>query len=959
MKSGKIIQKEVVQLSPDYSCTFISYTNGILETIPEGVPDREAFLHFIEKRKHFLLISGMAEKPIIEIKCYGKTISSINRELRTIFSDHLKTETESGNLKGFFAYDTPFYVGFLFKAGVLLMNPVVPIQCVSTRDKAWNMAVSLSKNKRMTLPHKIKAMIPEIVNTAVNLFQNKQIGADTISEQDISELFSFITSISWKAISSKNKKVDFPENHPFFPVYMSLYLLMQDFESILKSKIEVENKLKIRSEIANLRANIWRTGQLSDLKESELINSIIMKAGSSFKTGRIIYSLINSDLSSECVSEWCDSTRSSVLGRYFPPNIAIYLKENNHSINHPELILNDSASNTVLGEFQNTEKLESAVIIPLIIDGKMKGWFSFEDCHKLFGEIFFQEVTVIATEIVMIITTYLEQRNSRKALENIKSELELRVIERTSELRGINSQLMEAMEKLRSVSEIKSRFLANMSHEMRTPLNGIIGFAEIIENSSNAIQSGDYAHTIKKESNRLLKLINQLLDLSKIEAGKMEIDLSDFSLKELLDNTVKTFRVLCDKKHLDFKFNYSENMPVFLSGDSMKLHQVLVNLLGNAVKFTETGHISLEVKPVEIHEDILTISFIVEDTGIGIPTDGIDRIFEDFVQLDSSITRKFGGTGLGISLSRKFVNLMGGELEFSSEEGKGSKFWFLLPFKTVEKSAMETSRLRSMKTEFTDLSDVNILYAEDYITNQEIVRHFIHQHNGNLTIVDTGIKALEAIENIKNFDIVLMDIQMPELDGFGTTIKLREKYRIDELPIIGLTANAFQKDIDDCLKCGMNDVLTKPFSSIQLINIISRYLPKIRINQNKPVTLPTDPESQGSDLPLNFMAFLDKVGGNKAAASKIINGFTEKLESQFDELAISLNEKNSSQVSLIAHSIKGGALTVCALPLSNSAREIEILSKQKIPVKSELIKSLHREIQILREYVLISSNEWE
>lgn len=407
------------------------------------------------------------------------------------------------------------------------------------------------------------------------------------------------------------------------------------------------------------------------------------------------------------------------------------------------------------------------------------------------------------------LNSLLEERKKYQAL------LERRVQERTAELEG-------AVEEARAANQAKGDFLARMSHEIRTPMNGIMGFAEITRDSQNLEEVKNYTNTIISESEKLLILINQLLDLSRIEAGGVQLEIAPFNLKELLQSIERMFLPLAAEKKIEFKLkqDFTDN-AVALQGDAFRIRQILVNLVGNAIKFTDEGYVQLSAIQTYQNENTREYLFIIEDTGKGIAPEKQNHIFESFVQEDTSITRQYGGTGLGTAISRSFVELMDGEIGLESEPGIGTSFWFSIRLPVSGASLKEISRNKVQGGDIR-FPGARVLLAEDYMPNQEVVKNFLKDSLVDLSIVADGVQACELLEK-EEFDLILLDIHMPRLNGYSVAEYIRQDLEKDTI-IVGLTADGYQQVQDKCREVGMNDFLTKPIRKGKLLECLNHWL---------------------------------------------------------------------------------------------------------------------------------------
>ncbi len=383
--------------------------------------------------------------------------------------------------------------------------------------------------------------------------------------------------------------------------------------------------------------------------------------------------------------------------------------------------------------------------------------------------------------------------------------------------RVLQDQLERTIEEAEKASQTKSKFIASLNHELRTPLNGVMGMANLLMDTQLDERQRQYVETILTSTNMLLTLVNDVLDVSKIASGKLEIEKVEFNLITILSNTQNILKSLTVSKGLDFSYEVASDVPVNLIGDQVRLQQILVNLINNAIKFTDQGYVKVLVQLNSTDSDHVVLHFRVSDTGIGIPAEVIPKLFQDFTQASASTVRTYGGTGLGLSICKKLVALMGGDIGVQSSMDKGSTFWFTLPFPTA--AAVSENTLLDQNV---NLSHLNVLVAEDNIINQQVIQGILQNLGQTVTIAKNGVDALAQLEQDK-FDLIFMDINMPEMDGIVATQKIRALDDKKELPVVAFTADTMTTSKQEFMDMGFTDVASKPIIKQEIIDILTRY----------------------------------------------------------------------------------------------------------------------------------------
>lgn len=502
-------------------------------------------------------------------------------------------------------------------------------------------------------------------------------------------------------------------------------------------------------------------------------------------------------------------------------------------------------------------------------------------------------------------------------------------------------ELIKAKELAEQSATMKAQFLANMSHEIRTPLNAIIGMANLLSSTPLEEKQQRFLKGIQSASEHLLVLINDILDFSKIEAGKLDLESINFSPTDLLDDIAQTFRLKVKEKDLDYQTHIEQNIPPYLIGDPTRLKQIFLNLVSNAIKFTDTGSIKIEAKLFTEDAQTATIAYSVTDTGIGIPAEKQQIIFDSFSQVSSSTTRKFGGTGLGLAITKKLVEMQGGTISLKSEKGKGTSFIFVIKFKKGNSDGVSQNK-SGFYTNIKPLGKMSILLVEDNELNQVVATETIRKWGKQLDIevVGNGRKAVECLQQ-RSFDIVLMDVQMPEMDGLDATRYIRNELNMTELPILAMTAYATSGEAERTILAGMNDYISKPFNPLQLYEKI------VKLTRHKPLEEPLEAESLSKninntpttednltpllpDSPLLDLSFLDEAtGGDIELKTKLIEIILREAPDELDNMEQYCAEKNWDRLRAVAHKFKSNVTYMGLNQISETVKNIQLYAETR------------------------------
>ncbi len=513
------------------------------------------------------------------------------------------------------------------------------------------------------------------------------------------------------------------------------------------------------------------------------------------------------------------------------------------------------------------------------------------------------------------------------------------------------TELKDALATVESSRKMKERFLANMSHEMRTPLNAIMGMAQLLEETDLSDEQKEYIEDIILSSDNLLAIINDILEFNFIESGALTLELRKFKIRKQLSQLMETLRDRADEKNLEFNHIVSDKVPEVLVGDMVRFSQILIHLIGNAIKFTKDGSVTVLVRTLKFRDGRIPIEVKVKDTGIGIPEDLLYDIFDSFNQASKSTTYKYGGTGLGLSIVNQLTGRMDGKLAVEKNDKKGTIFTVTIPFELPEKSQelkLSDDKKTPADNESAVFKGVSVLVVDDYPVNRKIVNGMLTKLGCSVDEAETGENALKLIEQ-NNYSIILMDVHMPGIGGLEATKKIRslEDKRKSGIPVVAITASVLERDISECKDAGMDDFIAKPFTRRELLSIVKSHLGRKK-NQSALFTS-LDKTDKSGLIDLNNLREMS--GGDSEMLIEMIDIYISQTSLMMDELEQHFKNKDFKQMGMSSHTLKPTFNYVGVKEAFDLAGIIEQEGKLDSPDTEKLKKMIDKLWQLSRKSI--------
>ncbi len=497
-------------------------------------------------------------------------------------------------------------------------------------------------------------------------------------------------------------------------------------------------------------------------------------------------------------------------------------------------------------------------------------------------------------------------------------------------LKKQTESLQRAKDLAEQANKFKAEFLANMSHEIRTPMNAIVGMVHLLHQTDLTSKQKEYLHAIDTSADNLLEIINDILDFSKIEAGKLELEEKYFSVKKVVEDLIQTISFKADDKNLKLVLNIDARIPEHVAGDPLRLNQILLNLVSNAIKFTQTGEIRVIVKLIDLVENKARILFTVSDTGIGIAQSKLNTIFESFTQATTDTTRVYGGTGLGLAIVKRLIDMLHGAIMVKSKPGEGSEFIFELDFPVIKESNVKYEEIEMPLEVIEDIGYCRILLAEDHPINQLVTTEMLKNkwRYATVEVVNNGKAAIEKLQS-ENFDLILMDVQMPEMNGHDATRYIRKEFKepVKNIPILAFTAYATTGEAEKCIEAGMDDYISKPVDAETLCRKISELLKKSGYFDRIKKEAASETGPGISKLDLGYFHTITE--NDTELKVKMMRIMLDETPDEADKLQRFLQDENWEGVRAVAHKMKSSMQFLGLSHMLDLVKSIELSAKEK------------------------------